>query len=267
MKILLLLTLAASTGHLLAESAVPQPYDHDRYGETVLESPFALATPPTVVEEKEPPRNNLTDLYISGLTRLDGEDYVTVRNLAGDQTIHLLGNKKFKDDLDDSNPNNGMYVEKVNWGDRWNMITVTLVQGANRREGVEFKKQQSAMPGQNPPGGPGGRIGNRFGPPGQSVPQQSIIPGTANPNNVQRLGFQQNGQNLAPGGATRGGPGARGAGNQNFQGGTGTQVPRPGGTSNFRGGGATSGAATGVTPNAGPARQRDRGPVRNGGGR
>jgi hypothetical protein len=252
MKTLLLLTLAASAVQVLAEPAIPEPYAVDRYEETGADSPFALATPPVAGPEPEPERNLLTDLYITGISQKDGKDYLMVRDSAEDRSFKLIGNEQ--------NPA-GIYVESVTWGNRADMVSAVVRHGAHRKE-IIFKKENQAvqmrppnmmgMQGMQPgaPGAPGtqnapgGRFNNRT----QVQQPQSIIPSNARPQNAPGAVVPPGGRSFTP--AT-----PRGAGTQSIGGG----VPRPGGQG-FRGGTVTPTN----TPNSGPARQRDRGTIRNG---
>lgn len=240
MKTLLLLTLAASSvGHVFAESAIPKPFNRERYEETVVESPFALATPQVIDVKTEEVLNVLTNLYVTGITQKDGKDYVMVRDVGEDRSFKLVGNEK--------NPN-GIFVQKVNWGDRYDVVSVVVGHGTDTKE-ITFKKEERGVAGQKQPymmqnmiqqqGGPGNRFNNRPQPQAQAVP---IVPTGSTPTNATR-------NNLTPGAPRPGGT-------QTINGG----VPRPGGQG-FR----NNNGANPQTPNVGPQRaQRDRGPIRNG---
>ncbi len=192
MKTLTFLALSASA-IAATDSAIPQPFSRERYEETRTASPFVLATK----SDDKPPAeviNPFAQLYIVGLGRVDGKEYVTiVRHGEETKPIRLLGNEEHE----------GISVAQVIWSDKFGQSKVKLKKGTDVGE-IEFDQNAKAqaiagtpMPGQQnrPPGVPGGnQPQNQFRPPNAptNVPQpNSSIPRPGGnytpPPNVQNI--------------------------------------------------------------------------------
>ena len=132
MKVFLLVTSALS-GLALAESAIPSAFARERYQETLLASPFALATPEEKkVEEK--PDSPLNNLVVAGMGKLDnGENFVIVQRIGDERSMRFEGNKPNAD---------GIAVKQVKWAEKWRQSTVVMTHGSEEKA-VEFN--QSAV--------------------------------------------------------------------------------------------------------------------------
>lgn len=188
------LTFIALTASAIAatDGAIPQPFSRERYEETRTVSPFVLATK----SDDKPPAeviNPFAQLYIVGLGRVDGKEYVTiVRHGEETKPIRLWGSEEHE----------GISVQQVMWSDKFGQSKVKLKKGADVGE-IEFDQTKLAiagtpMPGQQPnrpPGIPGGnQPQNQFRPPNApNNPAQpnSSIPrptgGYTPPPNVQNI--------------------------------------------------------------------------------
>lgn len=204
MKTLTFLALTASA-IAATDSAIPQPFSRERYEETRTVSPFVLATKS---DDKPPVEvvNPFAQLYIVGLGRVDGKEYVTiVRHGEETKPIRLWGNEE----------NDGISVQQVVWSDKFGQSKVKLKKGADVGEiGFDENATRSAIagtpiPGQQqnrPPGMPqGNQPQNQFRPPNapNAAPQpNSSIPrpsGGYTPPNVQNIPRPQ-GAAIPPGG-------------------------------------------------------------------
>ena len=194
MKTLTFLALTASAV-AATDSAIPQPFSRERYEETRTASPFVLATK----SDDKPPAeviNPFAQLYVVGLGRVDGKEYVTiVRHGEETKPIRLWGSEASED---------GISVQQVVWSDKFGQSKVKLKKGSDVGEiGFDENATKSAiagtpMPGQQanrPPGVPGGnQPQNQFRPPNAptNVPQpNSSIPRPGGnytpPPNVQNI--------------------------------------------------------------------------------
>ncbi len=190
------LTFIALTASAIAatDGAIPQPFSRERYEETRTTSPFVLATK----SDDKPPAeiiNPFANLYIVGLGRVDGKEYVTIVRRGEETTpIRLWGKEE----------NDGISVQQVVWSDKFGQSKVKLKKGADVGE-IAFDENatKAALVGtpiagqqQNrPPGIPGGnQPQNQFRAPTAptNVPQpNSSIPrpggGYTPPPNVQNI--------------------------------------------------------------------------------
>lgn len=173
------LTLATATAAFAAvNDVVPQAFNNERYEETRTASPFVLAT--KVVEDKpidEP--KPFANLYVVGLGRAEGKEYVTIVRVGEEATpIRLWGNTP-----DDE----GLSVQQIIWSDAFGKSKVKLKKGSDIGEiGFNENAIKSAVAGTPVPQGvpPTGRppLPGQPTPPGFNRPPNSPTQPTINPN-------------------------------------------------------------------------------------
>ncbi len=150
MRILAFIALGASA-IAASESVLPQPYEKARYQSTRMESPFVLATkaPPVIEQTPAPPFTQ--NLFVVGLGRVDGKEYVTIVRLGEEMNpIRLWGNHPNED---------GLAVQQIAWSDAFGKSKVTLRKGAETGE-IGFNENAGKTPpiiknSKQPPTGPG----------------------------------------------------------------------------------------------------------------
>jgi len=152
-----LLVLLAVTVAARADDIIPKAFDKARYAETLGRSPFVLET--KVVEEpKEPPKNIFANLFLRGVGKADGKDYVLLQRLGEERSIRLLGTEPGDD---------GIAVKDVKIGNSFRETKVVLTAGMEIGE-VGFKEDTLSAP----PAAPKGPLGNPM------QPMQFPKPGT-----------------------------------------------------------------------------------------
>jgi hypothetical protein len=113
LTIVLFTTLAAAS----ADSLLPEAYARTRYEQTRTESPFVLAsivkeTPPGPVEKFS------ANMFITGLGRVNGVDYVNIIRTGEEQTpVRLEGTKPNAD---------GISLQQIVWSDSFAKSRVKL---------------------------------------------------------------------------------------------------------------------------------------------
>jgi hypothetical protein len=139
MKTLIILSISATCAFSATESVVPEPFKKERYEETRTTSPFVLATK-VVDVEVAPKEDPLANMYIVGLGRADGKEYVTVAKLGEESTpIRLFGNTPGDD---------GISVQQVIWSDAFGKSRVKLKKGSHVGEiGFNENAIKSAVAG------------------------------------------------------------------------------------------------------------------------
>lgn len=168
----ILLSLAAAA---LADDTIPQALPKARYAETLGKSPFVLETKSAevvVIEEKNPFQN----LYLRGIGKADGKDYVLIQRLGEERTMRFIGNEPGTDEL---------AVKSVQIGSNFRETKVVLQKGVATGE-IGFKVDTLNAP---PPAVPGMRQPSATGqfpkPGAMPIPQPQIpsarppLPGTA----------------------------------------------------------------------------------------
>ena len=177
MKTLAILTLATTAAIAATEIAVPVAYNRERYEETRATPPFVLATKVEKVDDtpKEPPFANM---FIVGLGKSDGKDYVTISEVGKEATpIRLYGNEE----------QDGITVQQVIWSDDFGKSRVKIKKGSETGE-IGFNQASvnsakagtgspQAAPGNRPPGATGGVL-----PPGMNRPTNSPVNNVVPPN-------------------------------------------------------------------------------------
>lgn len=150
MKILAFIALGSSA-IAASESVLPQPYEKERYQSTRAASPFVLATKAAPVINQTPAALFTQNLFVVGLGRVDGKEYVTIVRLGEEKNpIRLWG----------SDPNeDGLAVQQIMWSDAFGKSKVTLRKGSETGE-IGFNENAVKTPPMNinvkqPPTGPG----------------------------------------------------------------------------------------------------------------
>ena len=139
MKTIALALITASTVFAATDAIVPQPFSRERYEKTRDNSPFILATKeePKVDDNKPLPFANL---YVVGLGRAEGKEYVTIVRLGEEANpIRLWGSTPDED---------GMSVQQVVWSDAIGKSKVKLKKGTEVGEiGFSENAVKSAVAG------------------------------------------------------------------------------------------------------------------------
>ena len=162
MKVFAFLALAGTA--LATNPVVPQPFTRTRYDQTRANSPFVLATP--VIAENTAPKTRFTEnMYVVGLGRADGREYVTIIRLGEESSpIRLWGDAPGPD---------GITVRHIVWSDTFGKSKVTLAKdGIEEQIGfnenalkakdsgplIQVNKQHNGTDGKQPPTNKGNRI-------------------------------------------------------------------------------------------------------------
>lgn len=175
MKTIVALSVIAAIAQ--AENILPQAPEKSRYAETVARSPFVLET--KAVEEPVVEQVNVfKDLYLRGVGKAEGKDYVLVQRLGEEKPMRFLGSEPGED---------GLLVKTVRVGNNFRETKVVMQKGAEIGE-IGFKEEAIASPQPAPqmrPGTPGVPPGfNRPGLPtmqGTTPGQQRTVPPVAPP--------------------------------------------------------------------------------------
>lgn len=166
LPILILLTAAAG-----ADDLIPQAFPKDRYNDTIGKSPFVLET--KVAEPAAPVVNPFQNLYLTAVSKWDGQDYVLIKRIGEERPLKLfIGNEPGDD---------GYSVKSVRNGSSLRETKVVLQKGTDVGE-IGFKEDSNTPPpvpnaGRGPglPGvmnKPGGPVPMPQMPGAQSRPQQ-----------------------------------------------------------------------------------------------
>ncbi|MEA3212072.1 MAG: hypothetical protein QOE70_5129 [Chthoniobacter sp.] len=168
MKATLLLVAAggiAAQAMALEGPAIPSSFPAERYERMVQRSPFALATAPAAAAIPE--KNFADGWYVSGLARVDGKDFVTIKSRDLSVQFSLFGNEP-REAREDA-PEKGVTLQSVDWSPSIGRSTVTIV-----RDGLpatlEFNQAelQGAANAMQP--------GNQGLPPGMARPNPMPMP-------------------------------------------------------------------------------------------
>ncbi|MEK0451733.1 MAG: hypothetical protein RL088_4001 [Verrucomicrobiota bacterium] len=162
MKVIAFLALASTA--LATNPVVPQPFTKTRYDQTRANSPFVLATP-AVTENTAPKTRFTANMYVVGLGRADGREYVTLIRLGEESSpIRLWGDAPGPD---------GITVRHIAWSDTFGKSKVTLAkdgieeqigfnENALKASGsappIPVNKQHNGPDGKQPPTNKGNRI-------------------------------------------------------------------------------------------------------------
>ena len=156
------LALSAVAG---AEDLLPQPFSKDRYSETIARSPFVLETKSDApAAEKINPFQNL---FLRGIGKADGKDYVLIQRLGEERPMRFIGNEPSKEPGADE-----LAVQSVRIGNTFRETRVVLKKGTEVGE-IGFKEDTLNAP---PPAAAGPARGpampGQFPKPGATMPQQ-----------------------------------------------------------------------------------------------
>ena len=151
------LALCAAAG---AEAILPQALPKDRYAETMGKSPFVLET--KAAEPEAPAKNIFLNLYLRGVGKADGKDYVLVQRLGEERPMRFIGNEPGPDDFS---------VKSVRVGNNFRETKIVLQKGTETCE-IGFKEDTINAPpaaaGQNR----GPAMPGQFPKPGSTIPPQ-----------------------------------------------------------------------------------------------
>ena len=166
----ILLLLGATAG---AADLIPQAFPKTRYAATLAKSPFILET--KTAEPEAPKKDPFLNLYLRGVGKADGRDYVLIQRLGEERPMKaFLGN----DPGDD-----GLAVATVRFGSSFRETKVVLKKGTETGE-IGFKEDSINTP---PPAAAG------RGPalPGQMQKPGAPMPGVPMPQQMQAIRQQQ----------------------------------------------------------------------------
>ena len=143
----ILLILGAAAG---ADDLLPQSFAKDRYAKTIAKSPFILET--KAVEPEAPKVNPFQNLFLRGVGKADGKDYVLIQNLSYNHAMKpFIANEPGED---------GYVVKLVRFGSNFRETKVVLEKGPDTGE-IGFQENTIDKPpaapnaGRGPAGMPG----------------------------------------------------------------------------------------------------------------
>ena len=167
MKTIALTLITASAAFAATEAVIPQGFSKERYEETRTASPFVLATKVEAEKPVDEPKP-FANLYVVGLGRAEGKEYVTIIRVGEEATpIRLWGNTPDED---------GLSVKQVIWSDAFGKSKVKLKKGTEEGDiGFNENAVRTATAGVPVPQ----PQGNRPPLPGQATP-----PGFNRPTNA-----------------------------------------------------------------------------------
>ena len=128
----ILLLLGAVAG---ADDLLPQSFAKDRYAKTLAKSPFILET--KSAEPEAPKVNPFQNLYLRGVGKADGKDYVLIQRLGEERPMHPFIANEPGDD--------GLVVKIVRFGSNFRETKVVLEKGPDTGE-VGFKEDTINAP-------------------------------------------------------------------------------------------------------------------------
>ncbi len=145
--IAILLLLGAAAG---ADDLLPESFAKDRYAKTLAKSPFILET--KAVEPEAPKVNPFQNLYLRGVGKADGKDYVLIQSLSDTRPMKpFIANEPGED---------GIVVKLVRFGSNFKETKVVLEKGPDTAE-IGFQENTINTPpaapnaGRGPAGMPG----------------------------------------------------------------------------------------------------------------
>ena len=154
----ILLLLGAAAG---ADDLLPQSFAKDRYAKTLAKSPFILET--KAAEPEAPKVNPFQNLYVRGVGKADGKDYVLIQRLGEERPMKpFIANEPHED---------GLVVKTVRFGSNYRETKVVLEMGPDSGE-VGFKEDTINTPPAAPNAGrgPAGMQGGMPKPGGPPMP-------------------------------------------------------------------------------------------------
>ncbi len=142
MKPLAILLLLGATAN--ADDLLPQSFAKDRYAKTLAKSPFVLET--KSAEPEAPKVNPFQNLYLRGVGKADGKDYVLIQRLGEERPMKPFIANEPGDD--------GYVVKLVRFGSNFCETKVVLEKGPDTGE-VGFKEDTINAPPAAPNAGRG----------------------------------------------------------------------------------------------------------------
>ena len=143
----ILLLLGAAAG---ADDLLPQSFAKDRYVKTIAKSPFILEM--KAAEPEAPKVNPFQNLYLRGVGKADGKDYVLIQSLSDNHAMKpFIANEPGED---------GIVVKLVRFGSNFRETRVVLEKGPDTGE-IGFQENTINSPpaapnaGRGPAGMPG----------------------------------------------------------------------------------------------------------------
>jgi hypothetical protein len=119
------------------ESPIPHAWSATRYERMKQQSPFALATP--VEPSAEPAASFAANWFVSGIGRMDGKDFVTIKARDLSTQFSLYGH--------DPNSENGVALASIEWSDKIGKSTVVIRKGSETAK-LEFNEAEIRGPAQ-----------------------------------------------------------------------------------------------------------------------
>jgi len=148
------IVLALAAAPLRAEDPepIPRAWPSVRYEQMMRQSPFALATPVEPTPDSQ--ASFAANWFVSGIGRLDGEDFVTIKSRDLSTQFSLYGH--------DENLENKVTLASIEWSEKIGKSTVIIKRGAETAK-LEFNEADVNGPAQvttakGPPAG-GARTG------------------------------------------------------------------------------------------------------------
>jgi hypothetical protein len=130
----LLFSLTVSTGTLLAQTVIPEPFEKGRYDDLLTSSPFVLqtASAPPLVDKKDP----FAGVYVTSMSRgADGRPVVYVKRPQDERGTKLVGNEVEAE--------SGFSIVKVDWADGLRRAKVTAKHTSGDAKTLEFGERKS----------------------------------------------------------------------------------------------------------------------------
>lgn len=187
MKTIALTLVTAAAAFAATDAVVPQAFNKERYEETRTASPFVLATKVDAEKPVDEPKP-FANLYVVGLGRAEGKEYVTIVRVGEEANpIRLWGDTPDED---------GLSVQQVVWSDSFGKSKVKLKKGKDIGEiGFNENAIKSAVAGTPVPQGQpqAGRppLPGQPTPPGMNRPTNAPTHPTINPNIPRPTGTNQ----------------------------------------------------------------------------
>ena len=128
------LATTAAAAAATADDIIPKAFAKDRYSETVKKSPFILET--KTVEVGPVPDSILKNLYLRGVGKADGKDYVLIQRLGEERAMRFVGNEPGPD---------GLAVKTVRLGSNFRETKVVVQKGSETGE-IGFKEDTISAP-------------------------------------------------------------------------------------------------------------------------
>jgi hypothetical protein len=165
MKTLLSALLLTTAGLSSAGVILPKAPDRNRYAETLAASPFILET--KVTEEKAVEKvSPFKDLFVRGIGKADGKDFVLVQRLGEERAMRFFGGEPGEDSI---------VVKSVKIGETFHDTKVTLEKGSETGE-IGFKEEAINAPPQALQARPQATFGNQVRP---ATPGTIVKPGSS----------------------------------------------------------------------------------------